>query len=115
VKAFVVQVKYIADYDEAKKPVMTLHVAKNLLGRTADEGEEPQQGTHFNHLPTRVAFEPLFMSASFPPTGLSQMPRPCRRQDYFKFRQVLALICSFGRRALGNSKFRIREIQFEHR
>jgi hypothetical protein len=42
VKAFVVQVKYIADYDEAKKPVVKLQVAKNLLGRTADGSKESQ-------------------------------------------------------------------------
>jgi hypothetical protein len=65
VKAFVVQVKYIANYEEAKKPVVTLQVAKNLLGRAADEGKESHQGTHLNHLPTRMAFEPLFTSASF--------------------------------------------------
>ena len=65
VKAFVVQVKYIANYDEAKKPVMTLQVAESLLGRTADEGKESRQGTHLNRLPMRVAFKPLFMNASF--------------------------------------------------
>jgi hypothetical protein len=65
VKAFVVQVKYIANYDEAKKPVVTLQVAKDLLGRTADGGKDSQQGTHLNHLPMRVAFEQLYMSASF--------------------------------------------------
>ena len=65
VKAFVVQVKYIANYEEAKKPVVTLQVAEKLLGRTADEGKQSQRGTHLNHFPTRVAFEPLFISASF--------------------------------------------------
>jgi hypothetical protein len=64
-KAFVVQVKYIANYDEAKKPVVTLQVAKDLLGRTADGGKDSQQGTHLNHLPMGVAFELLCMSASF--------------------------------------------------
>jgi hypothetical protein len=105
VKAFIVQVKYVANYDEAKKPVVTLQVAKNLLGRTADEGKESQGGTHLNHLPMGVAFELLCMSASSP-TGLSQVLRPSRRQDYFKCRQVLALICSLGRRSvISNSTF----------
>jgi hypothetical protein len=63
-KALVVKVKYIANYDETKKPVVMLQVAKNLLGRTADDGNESQQGTHLNRLPMRVAFEPLCMSAS---------------------------------------------------
>jgi hypothetical protein len=63
-KAFVVKVKYIANYDEAKKPVVTLQVAKNLLGRAADEGKGSQQGTHLNHPATRAAFEPLSMNVS---------------------------------------------------
>ena len=41
-KAFVVKVKYIENYDEAEKPVVTLQVAKSLLSRTADEGNESQ-------------------------------------------------------------------------
>lgn len=34
-KALVVKVKYAADQDEAKKPVVTIQVAKNLVGRPA--------------------------------------------------------------------------------
>jgi hypothetical protein len=45
--------------------MVMLQVAKSLLGRTADEGQESQQGTYLNHLPMRVAFEQLYMSASF--------------------------------------------------
>jgi hypothetical protein len=36
-KALVVKVKYVADYDEAKKPVVTIQVAKDLVGRSAGE------------------------------------------------------------------------------
>jgi hypothetical protein len=60
-----VQVKYIANYEEAEKPVVTLQVAKTLLDRTADDSKESQQGTHLNRAPMRVAFEQLYMSASF--------------------------------------------------
>ena len=63
-QAFVVEVKYIANYKNPKKPVVMLQVAKNLLSRTADEGNESQQGTHMNQLPTRVVLEPLDMSDS---------------------------------------------------
>lgn len=62
-KALVVKVEYIANHDEAKKPVMKLQVPKSLLRRTADESHEAQQ-THLNQLPTRVELEPLHMSAS---------------------------------------------------
>jgi hypothetical protein len=61
-KALVVKVKYVADYDEAKKPVVMIQIAKHLVGRTAYENNEFPQGTHLNRL--RVAFEPLYMSAS---------------------------------------------------
>ena len=61
-KALVVYVKYGADHDEAKKPVVTIQVAKNLVGRTADEDNEFPQGTHLDR--RRVAFEPLYMRAS---------------------------------------------------
>jgi hypothetical protein len=44
--------------------VVMLQVAKNLLSRTADEGNESQQGTHMNQLPTGVVLEPLGMSDS---------------------------------------------------
>jgi hypothetical protein len=33
-----VKVKYVADDDKAKEPVVTLSITKNLLGRIADEG-----------------------------------------------------------------------------
>ena len=62
-KALVVKVEYIANYDEAKKPVMKLQVPKSLLSRTTDESNEAQQ-THLNQLPARVEPEPLHMSAS---------------------------------------------------
>ena len=62
-KALVVKVEYIANHDEAKKPVMKLQVPKSLLSRTTDESNEAQQ-THLNQLPTRVELEPLHMSAS---------------------------------------------------
>jgi hypothetical protein len=62
-KALVVKVEYIANYDEAKEPVMKLQVPKRLLSRTADESNEAQQ-THLNQLPARVEPEPLHMSAS---------------------------------------------------
>jgi hypothetical protein len=58
-KALVVKVKYVADDDEAKKPVVILQITKNPLGRTADEDNEFPQGTHLNRL--RVASEPLYM------------------------------------------------------
>jgi hypothetical protein len=62
-KALVVKVEYIANYDEAKKPVMKLQVPKSLLSRTTDKSNEAQQ-THLNQLPARVELEPLHMSAS---------------------------------------------------
>jgi hypothetical protein len=62
-KALVVKVEYIANHDEAKKPVMKLKVPESLLSRTTDESSEAQN-THLNQLPTRVEFEPLHMSAS---------------------------------------------------
>jgi hypothetical protein len=46
VKALVVKVKYVADDDKPKEPVVTLSIIKNLLGRIADEGNEFPQGTH---------------------------------------------------------------------
>jgi hypothetical protein len=107
------QVKYIANYDEAKKPVVALQVAESLLGRTADEGKESRQGTHLKRLPMRVAFKPLFMNAAFYRQHRLVL-RPFRRRDYFKCRGALALICLFGRRALDNSKCHVREAQFEH-
>jgi hypothetical protein len=63
-KAFVVKVKYIANYQHPKEPVVMLQVAKNLLNRTTDEGNESQQGTHMNQLPTRAALDPFGMSDS---------------------------------------------------
>jgi hypothetical protein len=54
-KALVVKVKYVADYDKAKKPVVTIQVAKNLVGRPAGEDNEFPQRTHLNR--PRVAFE----------------------------------------------------------
>jgi predicted ATP-dependent endonuclease of OLD family len=54
-KAFVVKVEYITDYDEAKEPVVTVQVTNNPVGRTADEDNEFPQGAHLN--PLRVAFE----------------------------------------------------------
>jgi hypothetical protein len=74
-KALVVKVKYIANYDEAKKPVVMLQVAKNLLRRTANEANESQQGTHLNQLPIRVGFERLCMSAS---GGVLESKTRCR-------------------------------------
>ena len=56
------KVKYAPDHDEAKKPVVMIQVTKNPVGRAADEGNEFPQGTHLNRL--RMAFEPLYMSAS---------------------------------------------------
>ena len=41
-QAFVVQVKYIANYDHRKKPVVMLEVPKNLLNRTSEEGNKNQ-------------------------------------------------------------------------
>jgi hypothetical protein len=61
-KALVVQVKHVADHDEAKKPMVPIQVTKNLVGGAADVGNEFPQGTHLNRL--RVGFEPLYMSAS---------------------------------------------------
>jgi hypothetical protein len=63
-QAFVVKVKYIANYQHPKKPVMVFQVAKNLLSRTTDEGNESQQGAHVNKLPTSAVLEPLDMSDS---------------------------------------------------
>src|SRR5229473_3082981 len=54
-QAFVVKVKYIANYQHPKKPVVLLQVAKNLLGRATDEVDESRHGTHMNQLPTRAA------------------------------------------------------------
>jgi hypothetical protein len=45
--------------------VVTFQVAESLLGRTADEGKDSQQGTHLNRLLMGVASELLCMSASF--------------------------------------------------
>jgi hypothetical protein len=53
-KALVVKVKDIADYDEAKKPVVKLQIPKNLLGRATDEGNEVQQQAHLNQIPMRA-------------------------------------------------------------
>jgi hypothetical protein len=75
--------------------VVTLQVAENLLGRTADEGKESQPGTHLNHLPMRVAFEPLYMSASsshkivssaktVSSAGLFQMPTGARANLFIR-------------------------------
>jgi hypothetical protein len=60
-KALVVKVKYIADHDEAKEPVVMIQVPKNLIGRNASEDNEFPQGIHLNRL--RLAFEPLRVSA----------------------------------------------------
>jgi hypothetical protein len=49
-KAFVVQVKNIADDDHPKKPVVTLQISKNLIHRTTDVGDEVQQEVHVSHL-----------------------------------------------------------------
>ena len=73
VKALVVKVKYVADYDETKKPVVMIQVAENLVGRTAHENNEFPQGAHLNRL--RVAFEPLYMS----PSGGALWSKPRRR------------------------------------
>jgi hypothetical protein len=61
-QAFVVKVKYITNYQHPKKPAVMLKISKNLLSNTADEGNESQQGTHINQLPTRVVPETLYMS-----------------------------------------------------
>jgi hypothetical protein len=58
-KAFVVKVKHIANDYQPEKPGVTFQVAKNLLGRTTEEGNEPQQEIHLNQLPRRVALEQL--------------------------------------------------------
>jgi hypothetical protein len=50
-KALVVKVKDIADYDEAKKPVVKLQILKNPLSRATDEGSEVQQQAHLNQIP----------------------------------------------------------------
>ena len=60
-KALVVKVKYIADHDEAKEPVVMIQVPKNLIGRNASKDNEFPQGIHLNRL--RLAFEPLRVSA----------------------------------------------------
>jgi len=61
-KALVVKVEYVADYDEAKEPVVTIQVAEDLVGRTADADNEFPQGAHLNHL--KLAFEPLYIGVS---------------------------------------------------
>jgi hypothetical protein len=53
-KALVVKVKDIADYDEAKKPVVKLQIPKNPLSRATDEGNEVQQEAHLNQIPMRA-------------------------------------------------------------
>jgi hypothetical protein len=53
-KALVVKVKYIADQDEAEKPMVTIQVAKNVVGRPAGEDNEFPYRAHLNRL--RVAF-----------------------------------------------------------
>jgi hypothetical protein len=63
-KAFVVKVKYIANYQHPKEPVVMLKVAKSLLSRTADEGNESQQGTHTNQPLTRAVLDPFGMCDS---------------------------------------------------
>jgi len=60
--AFVVKVKDVADDYQSKKPWVTFQVAKNLLGRTTEDGNEPQQEIHLNQLPRRVALERLHTS-----------------------------------------------------
>jgi hypothetical protein len=40
VNALVVKVKDVTDYDDAKKPVVTIQVAKNLVGSVADVDNE---------------------------------------------------------------------------
>ena len=61
-QAFVVKVKYITNYQHPKKPAVMLKISKNLLSNTADEGNESQQGTHINQLPTGAVLETLYMS-----------------------------------------------------
>ena len=63
-QAFFVKVKYIANYQYPKEPVVMLQVSKNLLNRTTDEANESQQGTHTNQLPTRAVLDPFGMSDS---------------------------------------------------
>jgi hypothetical protein len=63
-KALIVKVKDVADDYQPEKPVVTFQVAKNLLCRTGQEGNEPQQAIHLNQLPIRVAPEPLHTSYS---------------------------------------------------
>jgi hypothetical protein len=67
-KAFVVKVKYIAAHDHPEKPVMTLQVSKDLLGRMTDEGGEAQQEIHLR-LPMRAMLETLLMSVSVSERG----------------------------------------------
>ena len=55
--------KYIANHENPKKPVVTLQVPQNMLGRTASERNESQQGTHFRLSPMRVELGPLHISA----------------------------------------------------
>jgi hypothetical protein len=50
-KALVVKVEYVPDDDEAKEPVVTVQVAENPVGRTADEDNEIPQGTHLKPPP----------------------------------------------------------------
>ena len=59
-KALVVKVECVADYDEAKKPMMTVQVAKNLVGRPAGENNEFPQRVHLNR--PRVALGLLDIS-----------------------------------------------------
>jgi hypothetical protein len=53
-KALVVKVKYVADYDEAKKPVVMIQVADNPVGRIAQENKGFPQGTHLKPPPPRA-------------------------------------------------------------
>jgi hypothetical protein len=61
-KALVMKVKYVADHDDAKKPVVTIQVTKNLVGSSANVDNEFPQETHLSRL--SVASKPLYMSAS---------------------------------------------------
>jgi hypothetical protein len=61
-KALVVKMKDVANDYQPEKPVMMFQVAQNLLGRTTEEGNDPQQEIHLNRLPVRVAPAPLHMS-----------------------------------------------------
>ena len=126
------KVEYTADHHEAKKPVVMVQVTNNPVERAADEDNEFPQGTHLKTSPPQRPSLPranapvgearpivanatmemiLFRGILLSSDELSQVLRRFRRQDYFNCRIVLALICSFGRRAFDNSEFRRRRRQ----